>query len=279
MAREPFNRTWNEEPDAPDQYREPDNTVWQQGWRGGAIEEPPKAWYQNWWQRRVDVALQAIERLGALTWDNEARYRVGAIAVASNGFKYLAVSGTEQSPNVGNDPALDTGANWLPYYDSGIPGKIEIFAMQSPPAGYLKCNGQSVSRADYARLFLAIGTVFGNGNGSTTFNIPDLRGQFIRGWDDNKGVDAGRSFGSNQSDTLQNITGSINNIQSASGTAGFAGESDGAFRSLNVRNDPIINNIGDATRYSTLSFDASRIVRTSSETRPKNISLLTCIKY
>jgi phage-related tail fiber protein len=71
-------------------------------------------------------------------------------------------------------------------------GKISMFARSTAPSGYLKCNGAAISRTTYEALFSAIGTTFGAGDGSTTFNIPDLRGEFIRGWDDARGVDSGR---------------------------------------------------------------------------------------
>jgi microcystin-dependent protein len=81
-------------------------------------------------------------------------------------------------------------------------GKISMFARSTAPSGYLKCNGAAISRTTYEALFSAIGTTFGAGDGSTTFNIPDLRGEFIRGWDDARGVDAGRAFGSYQDSQL-----------------------------------------------------------------------------
>lgn len=67
------------------------------------------------------------------------------------------------------------------------------------PADWKQADGQAISRTTYARLFALISTTYGNGNGSTTFNLPDLRGEFIRGWDDGRGIDSGRAIGSNQS--------------------------------------------------------------------------------
>jgi microcystin-dependent protein len=78
------------------------------------------------------------------------------------------------------------------------PGMVAAFAMATPPAGWLKCNGAAVSRTAYPDLFAAVSTVYGTGDGSTTFNLPDMRGSFPRAWDDSKGVDAGRSIGSSQ---------------------------------------------------------------------------------
>ena len=77
-------------------------------------------------------------------------------------------------------------------------GAVMSFAMKDAPPGWLKCDGEPVSRTEYAALFAAIGIVYGNGDDSTTFNLPDLRGEFIRGWDDGRGVDPGRELGSEQ---------------------------------------------------------------------------------
>ena len=79
-------------------------------------------------------------------------------------------------------------------------GSVHVMATTTAPSGYLKCNGAAVSRTTYADLFAIIGTTWGEGDGSSTFNVPDLRGEFVRGWDDSKGTDSGRSFASSQSD-------------------------------------------------------------------------------
>ena len=84
---------------------------------------------------------------------------------------------------------------------AGVPAGTIIWTSQSAaPSGYLKANGAAVSRSTYADLFTAISTTFGVGDGSTTFNLPDLRGEFIRGLDDGRGVDASRALGSAQAD-------------------------------------------------------------------------------
>lgn len=77
-------------------------------------------------------------------------------------------------------------------------GAIQYFAMVAIPSGWLEANGAEVSRTTYANLFATIGTVFGTGNGTTTFNLPDLRGTFIRGFDNGRSVDPGRVFGTSQ---------------------------------------------------------------------------------
>lgn len=82
-------------------------------------------------------------------------------------------------------------------------GMVAAFAMSWAPAGWLKCNGAAVSRTTYARLFSWLGTLYGAGDGSTTFNLPDMRGLFPRAWDDGRGMDPGRALGVYQDISLQ----------------------------------------------------------------------------
>ena len=77
-------------------------------------------------------------------------------------------------------------------------GSIFASAFNAVPSGALACNGAAVSRATYAALFALIGTTYGAGDSSTTFNVPDLRGEFLRGFDNGRGADAGRVFASSQ---------------------------------------------------------------------------------
>ena len=77
----------------------------------------------------------------------------------------------------------------------GVPsGSVFCMAVATVPSGYLECNGAEISRTTYAALFAVIGTAYGTGNTTTTFNIPDLRGEFIRGLDLGRGVDSGRNI-------------------------------------------------------------------------------------
>ena len=81
----------------------------------------------------------------------------------------------------------------------GVPsGAVFCLAVATVPSGYLECNGASVSRTTYAALFAVIGTAYGSASGST-FNLPDLRGEFIRGFDNGRGIDSGRSVATAQS--------------------------------------------------------------------------------
>jgi phage-related tail fiber protein len=144
-------------------------------------------------------------------------------------------------------------------FGQDLTGMIAHFARNTAPSGFLKANGAAVSRTVYARLFAAIGTTFGTGDGTTTFTLPDLRAEFIRGWDDGRGVDTGRAFGSAQGhqfeDHQHDTRGSI---QAASGSFATA-----------------LNAGGTVTNTGTLAISGSR----GAETRPRNIALLTCIKF
>lgn len=89
------------------------------------------------------------------------------------------------------------------------PGVIFPYAGPIPPTGWLLADGSAVSRTVYARLFTAIGTTYGAGDGSTTFNLPELRGEFLRGLDNGRGVDAGRVLGTAQTDLERSVSTSL----------------------------------------------------------------------
>ena len=94
----------------------------------------------------------------------------------------------------------DSGV-WTPVISSvtcDLPGMVRTYAGATVPAGYLKCDGKAYSRTAYAALFAAIGTRYGLGDGSSTFNVPDCRGDALRYYDDGRGIDAGRALGSEQ---------------------------------------------------------------------------------
>ena len=158
-------------------------------------------------------------------------------------------------------------------------GTVLYFAGQSAPAGWLKANGAAVSRTAYAALFAAIGTTYGAGDGRSTFNLPDLRGEFIRGWDDGRGVDTGRVFGSAQGDAIRNITGQF---VSDDYNRSLVNEILGVF-TMTKRNSSLsydaASTVTTGGEYlNAIKFDASRVVPTAAENRPRNIALLACIK-
>jgi microcystin-dependent protein len=118
---------------------------------------------------------------------------------------------TAPTPAAGdNDQSIATTAFVKTALASGVPaGAVMHFAMITPPTGWLKANGTAVSRTTYAALFAAIGTTFGVGDGSTTFGLPDLRGEFVRGFDDGRTVDNGRVFGSAQLGGVESHTHAV----------------------------------------------------------------------
>ncbi|UOO82757.1 tail fiber protein [Uruburuella testudinis] len=145
-------------------------------------------------------------------------------------------------------------------------GTVAFVAGTTTPAGWLKANGAAVSRTTYAALYAAIGTRYGAGDGSTTFNLPDLRGEFVRGWDDGRGVDKSRVLGSRQADEVRShnhANGIFNQMlrppYSGSLTGGDAGGS-GSEQAVGT---------GDAAEIKAYG---------GAETRPRNIALMAVIK-
>lgn len=170
-------------------------------------------------------------------------------------------------------------------------GFTSYSTLSTQPAGrWIKGNGSELSRTAYADLFAAASAssnyvsqalkdadpeayagYYGDGDGSTTFTLPDLRGEFIRTWDDGRGVDAGRGFGSFQGDAIRNISGSFDgflNVQTASG----------AFHTSNFQpnNTPQPD---AASGYHGAGFNASRVVPTADENRPRNVAYTAWIRY
>ncbi|NES17592.1 MAG: tail fiber protein [Symploca sp. SIO3E6] len=92
------------------------------------------------------------------------------------------------------------------YFDYLLVGSVTAFAMTTPPKGWLVCDGREVKREDYSRLFSRIGTNFGEGDSITTFNLPNLNGVFVRGYDSQGEHDPKRKFGKYQGDQIQSHT-------------------------------------------------------------------------
>jgi microcystin-dependent protein len=120
---------------------------------------------------------------------------------------------------------IGSGRPGLPPELGSIPaGFIGAFGGETAPQGWLKCNGAAISRTAYAALFEAIGTAFGEGDGSTTFLLPDTRGVVLRGVDDGRGLDAGRVLGTYQEDCNKAHSHSIGAVvQSGYGLADESG--------------------------------------------------------
>lgn len=152
-------------------------------------------------------------------------------------------------------------------------GTIMAYVSSSPPAGWLVCDGRLLNKTGiYADLYKIIGDTFTSPALPTTFRIPDLRGEFVRGWDGTgsgaRGVDPGRVFGSSQTESISAHSHSI--VEITRTPTGF------------------IDDVGDTPQYPIPDIvspgtTGSLTTQTSSfggtETRPRNVALLYCIKY
>lgn len=150
--------------------------------------------------------------------------------------------------------------------EAALVGSVVMFAMNAAPDGWLKANGALVSRTTYAALFSRIGTTYGAGDGATTFGLPDMRGEFPRGWDDGRGVDAGRGFGSAQGHQFQSHEHRISSYWT---------ESAGSF------NDNAYSVSVQSSGVEVIQRNTTQVVGGSSgaETRPRNVAMLACIKF
>ena len=162
-----------------------------------------------------------------------------------------------------------------------VVGEVAYFARTTPPSVWLKANGAAVSRTTYAALFAAIGTTFGAGDGRTTFNLPDLRGEFIRGLDDGRNIDRERRLGTAQGDAIRNITGKLDGSAMGSGNQVLEGKmiASGAIGTTYQQRQWSGDQGGWGEQSVSFDFDASRVVPTANENRPRNVALLACIKY
>ena len=171
----------------------------------------------------------------------------------------LALKANLASPNFSGNVALPSTTTVGGTTISFVPaGAVMAFAMNSAPTGWLVCNGQAVDRSGtsgYPTLFAAISTTYGAGNNSTTFNLPDLQGHFVRGF----GTAAGSgTFGAKQDDDLKSHTHSY-----VSAYAPYW--------------EPARGGGGNIYFFSNQANTTGATGGT--ETRPKNIAMLYCIKF
>jgi microcystin-dependent protein len=188
--------------------------------------------------------------------------------------------------NVSSDIQTQVTANATAATNAILPaGLILPFGNTTAPTGYLACDGSAVSRTTYAALFVAIGTTWGAGNGSSTFNVPDLRGAFLRGTGSHgtsnmaNGNDyAGPSVGSFENDQMQDHKHQVgwyngtanaefyNNYLAKATSNGYGIGS----ATLSFYNSNILTGANTASGHGT--------PRRGDETRPFNAGILYCIK-
>lgn len=219
---------------------------------------------------------------------------------ASNAVIKKIIDGSEIAVEVGDMVANGiykihrNSANnaWIllnPKTSFNLTGEIKTWASSSVPSGYLECNGAEALISSYGNLSTAIyvgdsnnadtDLVFGyktNGSGTrstsgTHIKLPDLRGEFIRGWDNSRGIDGSRKFGSYQADAFQ---GHYHNVRQQNQAASNSHTNNNAVSSSF---SGVANNNGN-NAAAIVSDGSSGTPRTASETRPRNISLMYIIK-
>ena len=145
-------------------------------------------------------------------------------------------------------------------------GAVVAASRSTVPAGWLECNGAAVSTTTYAALYAYIGTAYGSGAG--TFNLPDYRGKFLRGWDHGRGVDPDAAARTNRGD---GITGDRVGTLQADGIKSHTHPSAAANSGLNLGSGGTTFNV---PVYGTATGAAG-----GNETRPANINVMYIIKY
>jgi microcystin-dependent protein len=183
--------------------------------------------------------------VNAPLWINRSTGEVNIKSLIVNSFDNKGTAGT----------TVNTGGGLFPT------GGIMMFTVSGVPTGWLECDGSDISINDYGVLYNVIGQNYTTStliDKTTRFQIPDLRGEFVRGWDNNKGIDAGRSLGTFQAQDIQSHTHSV----PAGGTI---------VNSINQRYSDNSGNVNSAGAQTTDSTGGT-------ETRPRNIALIYCIK-
>ena len=210
-------------------------------------------------------------------WQDSLDYPVGSKVMGSNGVEYTAVAASGPDSVGAKDPAgADASPFWARVQTSQevLPGVVVAFAGNVGLSGYLLCNGAAVSRTTYADLFGVIGTTYGAGDGSTTFELPNLTDRFIQG---------SGTAGTYKSAGLPNIYGNI------SGDATYSDIMDRSVASLSgcffggdgeVMLNGNITKKGIALTY--LSINAANwnaIYGASSTVQPPALTMRYYIKY
>lgn len=215
--------------------------------------------------RTLLAATTAAMQRSALGLGNAATLTAGT---AANNLVQLDASA--QLPAVSG--ALLTGitAPQISGLSSGMPtGAVVAVASSTVPDNFLECNGAAVSRTTYAALFAAIGVVHGYGNNSTTFNLPDYRGRFLRGWDHAIARDPDRA-----SRTAMNTGGATGDNVGSVQTDAFKSHTHASAASKPTTSDGGAASLGGPSNTSLTSTATG-----GTETRPINANVMYCIKY
>jgi microcystin-dependent protein len=177
--------------------------------------------------RKIMMITALLIAFAGMQSANATSPRVDMLGSFGSGFTAPNVAGTSSIPTPSSGDIIfntvdstfygSDGTTWTAFgggSGASVPtGAISAYAGTTAPTGYLLCNGAAVSRTTYAALFAVIGTSFGQGDGSSTFNLPDFRGQFLRGRDGGAGKDPNASTriamntGGNTGDAIGSVQG------------------------------------------------------------------------
>lgn len=156
------------------------------------------------------------------------------------------------------------------------PGAVCMFYANTPPSGWLEANGAWHSKTTYPRLYNQIKDITGILTNGDLFTVPDLRGEFLRGWDNGRGVDAGRTLGSSQIDMFSSHS---HRLKTDTGIVSQGSE-------VGLTDTGIWTDVGgpESLNSTAVSSDGQLIEATTYteggvETRPRNVALLVCISY
>ena len=230
---------------------------------GGAVKVSANDTTPGYLEAKV-VASTGI----VLTTQDDGANETRSIAadVGTTAGKLLQLDASARIPAVSG--ALLTGitASQISGLSSGMPtGAVIAVASSTVPSGFLECNGAAVSRTTYAALFAAIGVAHGYGDNAATFNLPDYRGRFLRGWDHGIARDPDRA------------------ARTAMATGGATGDSVGSVQMDAFKSH---THTGGATVSGTVNSSGSQVYSSTptgatggNETRPINAGVMYCIKY
>ncbi|EOB3093517.1 TPA: tail fiber protein [Escherichia coli] len=198
----------------------------------------------------------------------------GFVELLGSGFAVEYLSRKNPFGDIKSDGTVKTALENLGLGEgSALPVGVPVpWPSATPPTGWLKCNGAAFSAEEYPELAKAY----------PTNKLPDLRGEFIRGWDDGRGMDTGRAILSAQGDAIRNIYGEFKTVNTENYSIW---ESVGSFKGAVVPLNPSTNNsyfslirsmvterTDGAVYPKVIGLDASRIVPTANENRPRNIA-------
>ncbi|MXH54555.1 phage tail protein [Escherichia coli] len=191
----------------------------------------------------------------------------GFVELLGSGFAVEYLSRKNPFGDIKSDGTVKTALENLGLGEgSALPvGAPVPWPLATPPTGWLKCNGSSFSLTSYP----ALASVFPSGV------LPDLRGEFIRGWDDGRKVDDGRGLLSLQGDASRNITGTVEARTENTIGRFFSSNPKGVFSTSGEAGGYAVATDSAPTpsdRLSTLNLDISKQVPTANEFRPRNIA-------